>query len=222
MSVLNEMDRYISTWKNSGDRRYIFLSCYRTMTANMLQALKDSRFKDPLWVEALLNHFAKYYFRALECYDCGNHTPLVWQQVHSITRKQEHHILQHLIIGVNAHINYDLVLSLYDILQPEWSGLDKKMREIRYSDHCTVNYIIASTVDTIQEQILNPEDPKIRWIDLILGQLDEYLISALISSWREKVWVNTERLLETTGESEFESIRLEIEKDALSFTQLIT
>jgi hypothetical protein len=107
-------------------------------------------------VSTLLNRFADYYFRALNCYDYGDEVPLVWQQVHQFTQTNKLHRLQHLMIGVNAKINYDLVLTLYDMLQPEWSGLSIQEQKIRYEDHCMVNTIITGSIDQVQDEILEP------------------------------------------------------------------
>jgi len=42
--------------------------------------------------------------------------------------------VQNLILGVNAHINYDLVLATADMLEPEWSQLDEERRQARHDD----------------------------------------------------------------------------------------
>lgn len=209
--VLERMDRYLAQWREADDARHVFLSCYRMMTARMLLAIDERAFQDPEWVRELLEHFANYYFDAVECYECGRDVPEVWRQVHHLTCQDRLHRIQSLLLGVNAHINYDLVLTLYDMLQPEWSELSPVRREERYLDHCKVNEIIASTIDAVQDEILSPADPLMKWIDIGMGRIDEYLISRLISDWRQDVWAEAQQMLLTSGAEERERLRRLVE-----------
>lgn len=220
-TVLRRMDQYLAGWQQAGDQRHVFLSCYRLMTANMLRAIEADRFHDRHWVHTLLHRFADYYFEALTCYDCGDAVPRVWQHVHQLTRSGKLHRLQHLMIGVNAHINYDLVLTLCDMLEPEWAGLSVEKQKIRYEDHCTVNTIIAATIDQVQDEILEPGDQLMAWIDVAFGRLDEYLISRLITHWRQDVWEDAQRLLITSSVSEREILRQAIEARVLRRARLL-
>ncbi|MEZ4685403.1 MAG: DUF5995 family protein [Bacteroidia bacterium] len=171
------MQQHINSWEQSRDKRHIFLSCYRMMTANMLEAVQKGEFQDREWVDKLLHRFADYYFDALACFDCGDDVPAVWQQVHAKTREEKLHILQYLFLGINAHINYDLVLTLRDMLQPEWHGLSETERNLRYADHCKVNEVIAATIDQVQDEIIEPRNAFMAFIDRAFGRLDEYLLS---------------------------------------------
>lgn len=185
------------------------------MTANMLLSIEDGYFQDRNWVDSLLHHFADYYFRGLEPYEQNRHTPAVWRQVHDTTRKKKLHALQYLLMGVNAHINYDLVLTLYDMLQPEWQELAPGQKKLRFQDHCKVNDIISGTIDQVQDEILREEDPVLGWLDAGMGRLDEYLISRLIIGWREDVWEHAQELLMARNKKEYELLRRDLEADVL-------
>ena len=107
--------------------------------------------------------------------------------------------LQRLFLGVNAHINYDLVLTLIDLLRDEWSHLDEHGIAHRLSDHRKVNEIIANTIDEVQDTILEREAPALDLIDKGLGRLDEMLIAKLITAWRDRVWEQAVYLLDREG-----------------------
>ena len=83
-------------------------------------------------------------------------------------------------MGVNAHINYDLVLALFDMLQPEWKQLSNQQKQIRLEDHNYVNQVIARTIDRVQDELLEPSNPGLAWVDKLFGRVDEFLISKLI------------------------------------------
>lgn len=214
-NTLQQMDRHIQAWQRTDDQRHIFLSCYRMMTANMLKAVEANRFQDQEWVSKLLHHFADYYFDALACFDCGETVPPVWQQVHQYTHEGKLHTLQALLMGVNAHINYDLVLTLYDMLAPEWDSLPEAQRKIRLEDHRLVNEVIANSIDAVQDEIIERDDRFMALVDLAFGRLDEYLLSKLISSWRQDVWESAQEMLAAESAVEREGMRLEIEASVM-------
>lgn len=216
--VVIRMQSLIIEWERHADRKAIFLRCYSMMTRNMFVAIKQGEFNDGLWVNSLLNRFTDYYFTALEAYQQKPVlAPAVWRVAHDAVRDRRISTLQNLLLGVNAHINYDLVLTLVDLLNPEWANLSDSQRASRYSDHCRVNEVISRTTDEVQDQIIEPGMPFMDWIDKILGPIDEFLISHLITRWRESVWQNATRLLEIEetykkaqliGQIEAEALRL--------------
>ncbi len=200
--ILQRMQDHLRRWEEAGDRRAVFLRCYSMMTENMLTAVARGEFQDSVWVNNLLHHFADYYFVALEAYEQDPVTaPPVWQIAHDCCKSPRLKALQNLLLGVNAHINYDLVLAVSDVLQDEWEVLSPQQRELRYADHCKVNVIIAQTVDSVQDQVIERYDPEMDLVDKLMGSLDEWLISRLIASWRDQVWRNAiDRVLASQAE----------------------
>lgn len=187
-TLTDKMLRLAQEWDSQKDARAVFLHCYRLMTANMLVAIEQQRFHDNEWVSHLLHRFAEYYFEALTCYDCGDPAPEIWKYTHQRAREGRLHTLQHLLLGVNAHINYDLVLTLHEILAPEWPQLAASAKKERYEDHCLVNTIIAESIDQVQDEVIEKYSPGMDWVDKLMGRLDEQLIAALIRRWRNQVW----------------------------------
>jgi hypothetical protein len=213
--VLDRMKELIAAWEAVEDQRLIFLSCYAMMTENMLAAVQARDFEDVEWVDRLLDHFAGYYFKALDAYEADRSlSPSVWQIAFEATRQPKIHVLQKLVLGVNAHITYDLVFALSDILRPEWQDLTEENRQMRYRDHCHVNEIIANTIDQVQDQVIERYDPGLRLIDTLLGPLDEWMTSLMISDWREEVWERATRLVEAGTED----VRQELERHVEEFS----
>ncbi|MCB9444430.1 MAG: hypothetical protein H6669_09355 [Ardenticatenaceae bacterium] len=199
--VTERMGQQIQQWETAVDHRAIFLTCYKQMTENMLIGLDEGAFQDAVWVGELLNHFADYYFVALAAYDtASSSTPVIWRQVHDMARHPETHVLQNLFLGVNAHINYDLVLTLVDLLQDGWAQLSPPQRELRYHDYCVVNDIIGRTIDTVQDEVVERWSPAMDVVDKTMGRLDEWLVLRLISNWREHVWQQAVRMMELPDE----------------------
>lgn len=210
--VLIRMENLIEAWQQSDDQRSVFLRCYYMMTRNMVQAVEAGEFHDTTWVRRLLQHFAGYYFDALNAYDHHHPTtPLVWQYAHDAALNPHTHNLQRLLLGVNAHINYDLILALADLLQPEWKILGAEKLLQRQTDHRHVNEVLGQTVDAVQDQIIAPLEPQLKLLDNLLGRVDEWLISRLITQWREEVWENALMMLSIEDSLAREIFRQQIE-----------
>lgn len=214
--VIAKMQGRVDAWEQAADARAVFLRCYMMMTQNMLAAIERREFNDTAWVEQLLNRFADYYFIALEAFESEPGTsPSIWRLAFNFTADPQSLGLQKLLIGVNAHINYDLVLTLVDLLEKEWLELTDDLRMQRYQDHCSVNEVIGRTIDAVQDQILEPAQPSLDVVDKLLGPLDEILISRLISNWRENVWEAAMQLLSAPDQAERDKIIQMVEDRAL-------
>lgn len=220
--VTVRMESRVTAWEEAADHKAVFLSCYLLMTRNTLAAIDRCEFGDCEWVDRLLHRFAEYYFDALDAYERSPETaPAVWRLAHDATHRAHTLPLQKLLLGVNAHINYDLVLTLVDLLEPEWDALSPDRRSARYADHCHVNDVIARTIDAVQDEVLEPAMPVMRLVDTMLGPFDEYLISRLIARWRETVWQNAVRLLEAREPGERNRLVRRIEGDAVRLCHML-
>lgn len=220
--LIARMQSQVQTWESAADGRALFLSCYQLMTRNMFEALAAHEFSDRIWVDRLLHRFADYYFDALAFYERDPAAaPAVWRMAHDAARRRETAALRKVLLGVNAHINYDLVLTVAELLQPEWPDLGPAQRAARQADHEHVNNVIGRTVDAVQDQILDPAMPLMDLFDRLLGPLDELLISRVIAGWRHAVWRNAVALIETTGAESRRRLIARVETEALALGRQI-
>lgn len=215
-AVTARMRALVAHFEGAGDPRCVFLDCYATMTGNMLAGLDGGRFRDGEWVGHLLERFSDYYFDALAAYEQGAaHVPAVWQVTHDATRRKGVTAVQHLLLGVNAHINYDLVLALRDQLAGEWGSHSPAARQQRFEDHMLVNQIIAETVDRVQDTIVERHMPLLDLVDRLGGPVDEWLTARVIGRWRREVWVAAEKMLDAGDAAAQEALRQELERRAV-------
>jgi hypothetical protein len=220
-TVIDRMQAQLDQWAET-DARRVFLNCYLLMTRNMLAALEEGEFHDPVWVNRLLNRFADYYFDALHAYDGRlSHTPRVWRITFDIANTPTCHPLQHLMLGVNAHISYDLVLALTELLQAEWPHLSEEARRLRYQDHCHVNAVIGRTIDTVQDEVIAKLTPGFALLDNLLGPLDEWVTTRTITAWRETVWHYATTLLACQSDPTRAEVRGEVETLTLARAEYI-
>jgi hypothetical protein len=220
--AIDQMKFLLSGWEVASDQRRVFLGCYTQMTANMLTDIQAGGFHDNDWVRQMLEHFAEYYFEALEVYQRQPESaPAIWRLTFEAAADPQTHVLQHLMLGINAHINYDLVFALEDVLRPEWATLSPSQRTERYEDHCRVNQVIARTVDAVQDTVVERFSPEMDRFDDGMGRLDEWLASRMISHYRDQVWQRAVERLEAQDELERQAIHNQVERSCLERARLI-
>jgi hypothetical protein len=205
------MQALVGNWHSVADTRAIFLNCYLLMTRNVLLALDAGEFRDAEWVRSLLERFAEHYFVALDAYSkAPESAPKVWRITHEAAARSDLLVLQNLMLGVNAHINYDLVFALVEMLEEEWPTLTNAERQARYADHSHINHVIGRTIDTVQDDVICRLAPAFFLVDSVFGAVDEWMTAKLIALWRDTVWNYATQILATAGERE--RLRLEVEE----------
>ena len=211
---LLRMDGLAATWQATSDARGTFLACYRVMTTSMINAADG--FTDPVWVDHLLVRFADHYFTALDAYDLDPATaPATWRIAHD-SCQQECWDLQRLLLGINAHINVDLPLTVEELLAPEWATLSDAERDSRRRDYLSVNDIISATVDAVQDTVVEPAVPFLALVDVLFGPADEFVMSHLLGRWRERAWVNAVALMEAPDAETRAEVYARMEEDAVA------
>jgi hypothetical protein len=219
--VVDRMRRLRSTWPADDDPRGIFLEAYTLMTWRMVEAIEAGRFGDAVWVRRLLDRFADYYFHAVEAFERDDPaTPQAWRLALEAAGRPEVGVLQHLLLGINAHITYDLVFTIAELLDPEWDRLDPSGRSARWDDHRRVDEIIAATIDEVQSTVVAARSPWLGVVDRALGPVDERVFGAVIASWRCDVWDHAIAFV-SAPPAQRAAIAAEVEERAVSRSRLL-
>jgi hypothetical protein len=90
-------------------------------------------------------------------------------------------VLQDAFLGINAHINYDLALTLRDV------GIDPD-RAAKRADHRAVNEVLARLIDAQQRALAEVYADGVADVDDALGRLDEQLSLLGLREGREQAW----------------------------------
>jgi hypothetical protein len=165
------------------DYRGAFLVVYARVTEAVGEAIDADAFADPEWVADYLVTFADLYRRALVDYERGDlrSLPDPWQVAFETAERGECLATQAAVLGINAHVNYDLALALCEV------GIDPD-RERRYADHCAVNDVLRSVVDEVQTLLADGYAPGVADLDERLGRLDEALGFLTLAQGRDSAW----------------------------------
>jgi hypothetical protein len=166
-----------------GDRRAVFLTVYTRMTARIRARIDRGGFRDPDWLRAYTTAFANYYRRAFLAFERGDlgGVPDPWRIAFGTALRGDALVLQDAALGINAHINYDLALTLRDV------GIDPD-RAAKRADHRAVNGVLARLVDVQQRVLAELYAPGLSAVDATLGRVDERLSLLGITEGREQAW----------------------------------
>lgn len=193
---VDRMADQLAAWDDTADGRAVFLDCYLRMTHAVVRRVDADGFDDPEWVMRLLDRFADHYFDSIDGGPDGVPVPEPWVLAHAAAVGRDAHPFQLLIAGVNAHINYDLVTTTFELLVDEWPALDESGRASRQRDFDAINDVIAATTDLVQDEVL---ERRVAWFDVadrLLGRWDERAAIRLLTTWRRQVWRHTMELLD--------------------------
>jgi hypothetical protein len=172
-----------SLFRERGDRRGAFLCVYARVTGAVGAAIDEGAFADPDWVTDYLVTFADLYREALLAYETGDLVALPdpWQVAFETAARGDALVVQDVVLGINAHVNYDLALALHRV----GVGPD---RRARYADHCAVNAVLRSLVDEVQDRIAANYAPGVADLDESFGRLDEALSMVSLAEGRDSAW----------------------------------
>jgi hypothetical protein len=172
-----------SAFEARDDRRAVFLAVYSRMTSGVAQGIRADDFDDPDWVAEYLVSFANLYREAVHDFETGALATLPdpWQVAFETAETGDSLVLQDVLLGVNAHINYDLALAVDDAgIRPD--------PERKYADHSRVTDVIADIIDEAQEVISGYDAEGLAVLDESLGRLDERLTVLTIDECRDSAW----------------------------------
>lgn len=204
--ALECMDAGLDRFHEANDNRAIFLGCYRVITQNVQDAIEQQRdfdnriFFDPAWVARLSGRFATLYFRSLQqragdvdrtadaSHDDGAGAR-AWRIAHGEARKGRLSVTQHVLLGINAHINYDLPLALYQNLVAH-ADQDEPYAQLyrRKFDHDQVNNILVRSIPEAQQVVGANYGGLLGCVSRGFFFLDDLLANLGLKHYRERVW----------------------------------
>lgn len=178
--VLAGLDEVIDRSRREGSRMGYFPALYRTVTAAVKRGVEQGYFDDGERMERFDVKFAGLYFEALRAFRRGGAPPRSWKVACEGTSRWRPVILQHLLTGMNAHINLDLgVAAARTAPGDSLPGLR--------ADFDRVNEVLASAMEQVRLQ-LGEVSPLLGLLDRLGGGHDDAVIRFSIERARAEAW----------------------------------
>ncbi|MDX1636769.1 MAG: DUF5995 family protein [Balneolaceae bacterium] len=180
--VLDELDAIVETAIAEDSPLGIFAYVYRRTTSKVAEAIGQGRFEDAERMERFDVAFARLYINAFHRHRAGKPVAYAWEVAFNAAGKPDCDaiIMQHLLLGMNAHINLDLGMAAAEIAP------GRQIRTLE-NDFMLVNELLAELVDEVQQRI-GRVSPLMFLLDWIGERTDEAVVNFSIEKARGYAW----------------------------------
>lgn len=192
--LIAEMDAVNERLIADDDERQYFHGAYLRSTRAVMADADAGRFDDPEWAERWGLAFAQLYMDAFNAWEANDPTPGPWQVAFDVSRDPKIPPVRHALLGINAHINYDLPQALLAVITDDDFD-DPDVMARRAADHAHVDSILVKRVPEEDQRIVTLEDPGDRnFVDGLMQPFNRAGTKKFLKEGRDKVWRNTSQL----------------------------
>jgi hypothetical protein len=209
--VLHDLDAIIEETVRENNMLGIFAYVYRRTTAEIKRAIEEGVFEDNPRMERFDVRFAGYYLDAYHAWKTGQPVSRAWM-ISFDSRQEPLAILQHLLMGMNAHINLDLGVTASE-------SVDGQDIEHIHNDFNKVNEILFGLTEEFQSR-LSRVSPSIFLMDWIGKNSDERIANFSIKEARNQSWRNALLLANLQGQDRSEAIET-IDQSVMQLSALL-
>jgi Family of unknown function (DUF5995) len=178
--VIEALDSIITQSENNNDTAGYFAALYRKVTIRVKQGIANNEFEDGERMEQLDVIFANRYIDAYFAWKQKQPITASWKKAFDITTNYWPIVLQHLLMGINAHINLDLGIAAAAISN------GKNINALQ-NDFNKINTILSSLVAEVKNELADIW-PTLKWILKRTKKVDDFMIDFSMKLSREGAW----------------------------------
>jgi len=180
--VLVQLDAIITSEIAAKSALVFFPVLYRKVTVRIKEGIEQAEFEDNVRMETLDVIFANRYISAYHQYKNDEKPTQSWFHAFEATKDNSLLIMQHLLLGINAHINLDL-----GIAASETVGNEVDLHEFQH-DFNKINAVLASMVDSVQKGI-GLVSPLFYLLEKVGKGREDKVVSFSINMARDGAWL---------------------------------
>lgn len=184
--VIARLEALVAGFRSGGSRLGYFPALYLRVTRAVRDGIQAGRFEDGPRMARLDTTFANRYLAALHAWQEGEPCSACWGVAFEATQRWRPIILQHLLLGMAAHIQLDLGAAAAEVAPGAELAVLK-------SDFMAINGILGDLTGPVQGA-LDDLSPWLKVLDVAGGNLDEALARFGMDAVRDGAWAFAERL----------------------------
>jgi len=184
--VIDELSAIIHWARATPSRLGYFAALYRKVTVRVREGIRAGHFDDNTRMERFDVIFANRYLQALIDARGGAPPSRVWAFAFDAANEYWPIVLQHLLLGMNAHINLDLGIAAAETMR------GRPIEEL-HDDFDRINGILASLVQQVQDELAEVW-LTLRLLNRFLGSVDDALVGFSMDHARDEAWRAATRL----------------------------
>ena len=143
--VLDQLDKIIAIAAKLPNQIFAFAYVYRRTTYEIKAAILNKEFQDSKRLEKLDVIFANLFISAFYQYLNNKSIAKSWRYAFDVS-KEKKGLVQHILLGMNAHINLDLAIAASEV------SYGKNIIDLK-TDFMKVNEILARLTNMMQESL---------------------------------------------------------------------
>jgi hypothetical protein len=187
--VISQLDQIIEWSISNKSRIGYFATLYRRMTVAVQQGINNNIFQDGKRMEQLDVRFANRYFFAWNAYSNKQQCSGAWTLAFDACENPGLICLQHLILGINTHINLDLCIATAEVCPGD------KIYDLE-SDFNKINDVIATQSQLVQDTLSKIWFP-LKALNDIANNQEKSVLNFSIDTARTCSWANAIALAQT-------------------------
>lgn len=209
--VLKRLDNIIDQTVDLNSFLCVFAFVYRETTYGVKIAIEDERFEDAKRMEKMDVIFANLYLQAFYHFQCSKSLSKSWEFAFQ-SKEDGITLVQHILLGMNAHINLDLSIAASEVSK------GKNIMDLK-RDFMVINDILEELTNSMQRD-LSRVSFLMRLLDFFGFRTDEKIINFSIKKARDFAWLNAMELSMFDGSVKNTRIS-EIDLEVLELSKII-
>jgi Family of unknown function (DUF5995) len=185
--VVDRLQQRIDVLAHDQVHRRTFIKTYQRTTQAVGEAVDAACFEDPEWVVRWDIAFADLFIAAHDADQAHGPVPRPWRLAFQADPNLP--TIVHLLLGMNAHINYDLPQATLSVITDQ-EFQDAVLIEKRRRDHERIDMILAKRV-TAEDQAIGGRRSV---LDRLLTPVNRLSSRRFLREARQKVWLNVAEL----------------------------
>lgn len=210
--VLRILDDILAQAKRENDRVGYFAALYKRVTMRIHESIERREFDDNERMERMITIFANRYLDALVCFREKRKVTGPWMLTLVTTRAWPPTLLQHLLLAMNAHINFDLGIAAATVCPGD------QLDSFR-GDFDKINAILGSLMDSVIAEF-GQIWPIIMTLHRMIGGEETVFLNFDMAIAREHAWKVAQGLA-ALDEAEREPIISKLEGEITTLGRLV-
>lgn len=178
--IIAALEDIIVDSENNNNTLGYFAVLYQKVTKKVKEGIENGFFEDGARMEQLDIVFAERYLNAYYAFRKNEAITASWEKAFGISSNYWPIVLQHLLVGINAHINLDLGIAAAQVSQ------NKDINDLE-NDFNKINDILSSLVGEVQNN-LSSIWPTLKRILKKTGRADDFMVDFSMKMARDGAW----------------------------------
>ena len=190
--VISQLESIIHDSIKLNNRAGYFAALYHKVTCRVKEGILAGEFEDGPRMELLDVIFANRYLAAYDQWTNKRPTPSSWKIAFEMFDKPKVLVLQHLLLGMNAHINLDLGIAVAEVAKAQ----NQPIQQL-HKDFNLINAILAELTHEVIDEL--DRVAPLLFLTRLHSENDSLLMQFAMSNARDGAWCFSEDLFTKEG-----------------------